>query len=149
MFTSNQPLSRLLLQIFSGTLLQQVFVVEYVVNNQMCETCHRREANDNWNAVAQVRQKVPHKKTFFYLEQLMIKHRAHTKTIKVKATPGKFNSSQSPRVGLVDWIKGLVLPGCRLLISGVVVVGQMVLISSSPAGKMPSICATSWAPLSQ
>ena len=34
----------------TSTILQQTFVVEYVVNNQMCDDCHRVEAKDTWNA---------------------------------------------------------------------------------------------------
>ena len=34
----------------SGTILQQTFVVEYVVNHQMCDDCRRVEAKDTWNA---------------------------------------------------------------------------------------------------
>lgn len=45
-------------EVFGGTILQQVFVVEFVVSHQMCETCHRVEAKDFWRALVQVRQKV-------------------------------------------------------------------------------------------
>ena len=41
-----------------SAILQQVFVVEYVVHYQMCSECHRREVSDFWRAVVQVRQKV-------------------------------------------------------------------------------------------
>ncbi|PVD32213.1 hypothetical protein C0Q70_07642 [Pomacea canaliculata] len=68
----------------SGAVLQQIFVVEYVVQNNMCENCHRVEAKDFWRAVVQVRQKADHKKTFFYLEQLILKHRAHSNTVNIK-----------------------------------------------------------------
>ena len=34
----------------AGTILQQTFVVEYVVNHQMCDDCRRVEAKDLWNA---------------------------------------------------------------------------------------------------
>jgi len=51
--------------------------VEYVVGHQMCDDCRRREAKDTWKAVVQVRQKVSHKKTFYYLEQLILRHGAH------------------------------------------------------------------------
>ena len=34
----------------SSTILQQTFVVEYIVNNQMCDDCRRVEAKDTWNA---------------------------------------------------------------------------------------------------
>lgn len=42
----------------NSTILQQVFVVEFVVQNQMCDACHRQAAQDYWKAVVQVRQKV-------------------------------------------------------------------------------------------
>jgi nonsense-mediated mRNA decay protein 3 len=34
----------------SSTILQQTFVVEYIVNGQMCDECRRVEAKDTWNA---------------------------------------------------------------------------------------------------
>ena len=45
-------------QVTNGAILQQVFVVEFVIQSQMCEDCHRIEAKDFWNSVVQVRQKV-------------------------------------------------------------------------------------------
>lgn len=48
----------LLLQVMNGAILQQVFVVEFVIQYQMCDDCHRVEAKDFWKAVVQVRQKV-------------------------------------------------------------------------------------------
>lgn len=45
-------------EVFTSTILQQVFVVEYVVNYQQCDACQRYQAKDTWNAVVQVRQKV-------------------------------------------------------------------------------------------
>lgn len=56
------------LQVLNGAILQQVFVVEFVIQYQMCDDCHRVEAKDYWKAVVQVRQKVRMlAKTFFYL----------------------------------------------------------------------------------
>jgi hypothetical protein len=104
--------------------VQQSFVVEYVVQNNQCPICERREAKDTWNAACQLRQhvtntslsnrqlkfhcftvsvefvflfpfnlgfsrfmlplpsspfpfQVVHKRTFFYLEQLILRHNAH------------------------------------------------------------------------
>ncbi|XP_048589941.1 60S ribosomal export protein NMD3 [Nematostella vectensis] len=71
-------------EVMNSTILQQVFLVEYVVQGQMCDACHRQAAQDFWKAVVQVRQKTSHKKTFFYLEQLIIKHNVHQNTVKVK-----------------------------------------------------------------
>ena len=45
-------------EVLGGAVLQQVFVVEYTVHNQMCDDCHRVEAKDYWRACVQVRQKV-------------------------------------------------------------------------------------------
>ena len=55
MFPNN---ARSLSQVLSSTLLQQVFVVEYILHNQMCEDCQRVEAKDYWRSLVQVRQKV-------------------------------------------------------------------------------------------
>jgi nonsense-mediated mRNA decay protein 3 len=72
----------------SGALLQQSSVVEFIVVNQICEDCQRVEAKDYWNSVVQVRQRAQHKKTFFYLEQLILKLNAHQKTVSIKQSPG-------------------------------------------------------------
>ncbi len=37
-------------EVMAGTILQQSFVVEYIVNHQMCDDCRRVEAKDTWNA---------------------------------------------------------------------------------------------------
>lgn len=71
-------------EVMNGAVLQQVFVVEFTVQNFQCDDCHRVEAKDFWRAVVQIRQKTDHKKTFFYLEQLILKHKAHWNTINIK-----------------------------------------------------------------
>lgn len=38
----------------SGMTLQQVFVVEFTVANQMCDDCHRSEAQDYWRALVSI-----------------------------------------------------------------------------------------------
>jgi nonsense-mediated mRNA decay protein 3 len=74
-------------EVLGGTTLQQVFVVEYTVTNQMCNDCHRTEAKDFWTCIVQVRQKAINKKTLFYLEQMMLKHKAHSDTLGIKTAP--------------------------------------------------------------
>ena len=37
-------------EVMGSTILQQTFVVEYIVNHQMCDDCRRVEAKDTWNA---------------------------------------------------------------------------------------------------
>ncbi|RXM95911.1 60S ribosomal export protein NMD3 [Acipenser ruthenus] len=73
-------------EVMNGAILQQVFVVEFVIQSQMCDDCHRIEAKDFWKAVVQVRQKTSHKKTFYYLEQMILKHKLHQNTLRIKET---------------------------------------------------------------
>ena len=45
-------------KVFTSTILQQVFIVEYVVHVQQCIQCVRLETEHAWNALVQLRQKV-------------------------------------------------------------------------------------------
>lgn len=69
---------------FQGAIIQQTFEVEYVVAYHQCPDCAKSFTANTWRAVVQVRQKVPHKRTFLYLEQLILKHSAHKDTINIK-----------------------------------------------------------------
>ena len=69
---------------FQGTIVQQTFVVEYIVATQQCAECAKSYTPNTWAASVQVRQKVPHKRTFLYLEQLILKHGAHRDTVNIK-----------------------------------------------------------------
>lgn len=69
---------------FQGTIVQQTFVIEYIVATQQCAECAKSYTPNTWTASVQVRQKVPHKRTFLYLEQLILKHGAHRDTVNIK-----------------------------------------------------------------
>lgn len=71
---------------FTNTILQQSFQVEFYVNNTQCPDCARTYTPHIWKAVCQVRQKVLHKRTFLYLEQIILKHKAHMNTVNIKET---------------------------------------------------------------
>lgn len=72
-------------EVFNGAILQQSFVVEYVIENNMCMDCNRHNANPNsWVACVQLRQHVFHKRTFLFLEQLILKHGADVNCINIK-----------------------------------------------------------------
>lgn len=47
-------------------------------------SCQQSYTHNTWGASVQIRQKVPHKRTFLYLEQLILKHNAHKDTINIK-----------------------------------------------------------------
>ncbi|KAK3389828.1 NMD3 family-domain-containing protein [Podospora didyma] len=67
-----------------GVMMQQSFEVVYVVASQQCKDCAKSYTANTWMAVVQVRQKVQHKRTFLFLEQLILKHQAHRDTINIK-----------------------------------------------------------------
>ena len=71
-------------EVGQGAILQQSFEVEYVVANHQCPDCAKSFTHNTWRANVQVRQKVPHKRTFLYLEQLILKYGAHRDTINIK-----------------------------------------------------------------
>lgn len=44
-------------EVLGGAILQQSFVVDYVVENNMCMDCNRANANNNsWSSCVQVRR---------------------------------------------------------------------------------------------
>ncbi|XP_059623260.1 uncharacterized protein LOC132266412 isoform X2 [Cornus florida] len=72
-------------EVLNGAILEQAYTVEYVVQDQMCESCSRVQANpDQWVAAVQLRQHVSHRRTFFYLEQLILRHDAAVRAIRIK-----------------------------------------------------------------
>lgn len=72
-------------EVLNGAILEQSYMVEYVVQDQMCESCSRVQANpDQWVASVQLRQHVSHRRSFFFLEQLILKHDAAAKSIRIK-----------------------------------------------------------------
>ena len=70
-------------EVINGAILQQATVVEYIIRNQQCKTCQSHYAQGVWQAVVQVRQHVSHKRTFYYLEQLLLKNNAHADCLQI------------------------------------------------------------------
>ncbi|KAI3928865.1 hypothetical protein MKW92_047243 [Papaver armeniacum] len=100
-------------QVLNGVVLEQAYLVEYVVQDHLCESCSRVAANpDQWIASVQLRQNVPHRRTFFYLEQLILKHDAALRAIKIKQMNhgiDLFFSNRSHALKFVDFV-GKVCP---------------------------------------
>uniref|UniRef100_A0A1I8PHD5 60S ribosomal export protein NMD3 n=1 Tax=Stomoxys calcitrans TaxID=35570 RepID=A0A1I8PHD5_STOCA len=98
-------------EVSGGTVLQQVFIVEFTVQNQMCDDCHRTEAKDFWRCMVQVRQRAENKKTFYYLEQLILKHKAHENTLGIKPMHGGLDfyyASENHARKMVDFLQTMV-----------------------------------------
>lgn len=91
---------------FQDTFLLQTFEVEFVVIYTQCPDCAKTYTPNTWRACVQVRQKVPHKRTFLYLEQLMLKHSAHKDCINIREVKDGldfFFAQRNHAVKLVDF----------------------------------------------
>lgn len=98
-------------EVFASTILQQSFIIEYIVQTNQCPTCTRAQTEHTWTAVAQVRQKADHKRTFFFLEQLILKHSAHTNTLSIREMPDGIDfyfDHRSHALKFVDFVQGVV-----------------------------------------
>ncbi|EIE88232.1 hypothetical protein G6F46_004810 [Rhizopus delemar] len=98
-------------EVFANTILQQIFEVEYVVSSQQCEECTRLAAQNTWKAVVQVRQKVEHKRTFLFLEQLILKHNAHKDTTNIKEAKDGIDfyyGSRNQAIKMVEFLNAVV-----------------------------------------
>ncbi|GAB4860302.1 hypothetical protein Ancab_011782 [Ancistrocladus abbreviatus] len=101
-------------EVLLGAVLEKAYEVLYVEHRRMCDSCSRSQANpDQWVAAVQLRQHVPHRRTFFYLEQLILKHVAAAQAIRIKQMDhgiDLFFSSRSHGVKFVEFV-GKVAPG--------------------------------------
>jgi nonsense-mediated mRNA decay protein 3 len=99
-------------EVLNGAILQQSFVVEFIVERHMCPSCNRQQANpDSWIACVQVRQHVPHKRTFFFLEQLILKHGVDESCVNVKDIHEGidfFFGSRAHAVKFIDFLQSMV-----------------------------------------
>ncbi|ORY92706.1 RNA binding protein [Leucosporidium creatinivorum] len=99
-------------EVFSSTILQQIFEVEYIIQGSQCPECTRLAAKNTWRALVQVRQKVDHKRTFLYLEQLILKHNADKDTISVTEVKDGLNffyATKQHALKMVDFL-GAIAP---------------------------------------
>ncbi|SJX64274.1 probable NMD3-nonsense-mediated mRNA decay protein [Sporisorium reilianum f. sp. reilianum] len=98
-------------EVFTSTILQQIFEVEFVVQYGQCPDCTRLAAKNTWRAMVQVRQKVQHKRTFLYLEQLILKHNAHQNTVSINEKKDGldfFYTQRSHAIKMVEFLNSVV-----------------------------------------
>ncbi|KAJ7062946.1 NMD3 family-domain-containing protein [Mycena amicta] len=98
-------------EVLTNTILEQTFELEYLVQYGQCPDCAKLAAKNTWKALVQVRQKVPHKRTFLFLEQLILKHGAQKDTISVKEVKDGldfFYSQRSHAIKMVEFLASVV-----------------------------------------
>jgi nonsense-mediated mRNA decay protein 3 len=96
---------------FTSAILQQTFEVEYVVAYQQCSDCAKTYTKNTWKAVVQIRQKVSHKRTFLYLEQLILKHHAHKEASNIREVKDGLDfyfQSRAAAAKMVEFLNGIV-----------------------------------------
>jgi nonsense-mediated mRNA decay protein 3 len=71
-------------EVFNGIVMQQTFVVEFIVANQQCTDCQASFTEHTWEACVQLRQHRKHKRTMFMLEQMLIKHSVTPDVMQIK-----------------------------------------------------------------
>lgn len=95
----------------SRVIIQQDFEVEYVVVATQCPDCAKSFTVHTWAAVVQIRQKVPHKRTFFYLEQMILRYRAHMDTVNIKESRDGIDfyySQKNHALKMIDFLATVV-----------------------------------------
>ena len=69
------------------SLISTSFIVTFKEDWTQCEDCKKTFTPHIWRAVVQLRQKVNHKRTFLFLEQVILKHKAQNKALNIKEHP--------------------------------------------------------------
>lgn len=98
-------------EIYNGAILQQSFTVDFAITNQQCTDCQKSFTEHTWTSVLQVRQKAEHKRTFFYLEQILLKHRLTEKCLSVKEMPQGLDfyySNRQDAARLLEFLQSVV-----------------------------------------
>ncbi|KAG1354208.1 60S ribosomal export protein NMD3 [Cocos nucifera] len=99
-------------EVLRGAILEQSHLVELTVQHQLCPACSRAHPDpDRWSAAVQLRQHVAHRRTFFFLEQLILHHGAAARALRVAEDDRGldfFFGSRSHAHKFVDFISGVV-----------------------------------------
>jgi nonsense-mediated mRNA decay protein 3 len=98
-------------EVFESTVVEQSMEIEYVVQHQICDACQRVQSDITWKAVVQVRQKVVHKRTFYFLEQMILKYKMHENAINIKEMPDGIDvyfNHRSHALGFISFLQNVV-----------------------------------------
>eukprot|EP00471_Norrisiella_sphaerica_P008133 CAMPEP_0184503152 /NCGR_PEP_ID=MMETSP0113_2-20130426/51724_1 /TAXON_ID=91329 /ORGANISM="Norrisiella sphaerica, Strain BC52" /LENGTH=475 /DNA_ID=CAMNT_0026892599 /DNA_START=248 /DNA_END=1676 /DNA_ORIENTATION=- len=103
-------------EVFNNAIVEQTFVVEFIVANQQCPDCQKSYTEHTWESVIQVRQKVQHKRTFLWLEQLLIKHNVCDKVINIRDQPDGLDfyfPSKSLGQHMINFLESVIPVRCK------------------------------------
>lgn len=72
-------------ELFANAIIQQSFIVEFVIASQQCTDCQASFTEHTWMTCVQLRQKNSNKKSLFYLEQILLKHALFATILSVRS----------------------------------------------------------------
>ncbi|CAD8178971.1 unnamed protein product [Paramecium pentaurelia] len=75
----------------NGTCIQDSKILNFEEVYHQCEDCKREFTPHIWGACIQLRQRVNHKKSFYYLEQLILQHHMNQQMLKVESADDGMN----------------------------------------------------------
>lgn len=90
---------------------EQSFQIKVFLKHTQCQDCGKIEAKQYWQSKVQVRQKIKHKRTFMYLEQVMLKNNSHRDVIKIKEVKDGLDfyfQTKSNAMKLVSFIQTVI-----------------------------------------
>lgn len=90
---------------------EQSLILRIFVKYTQCPDCAKVEAKQYWQSKVQVRQKVKHKRTFIYLEQVMLKSGAHKDVTDIKEVKDGLDfcfQSKPDALRFVDFLQGTI-----------------------------------------
>lgn len=74
-----------------GVTLEKGMIITYRLNSKQCPDCAKSFTPHTWKAQVQLRQRVSHKRTLLFLEQLMLKHSVLSHCLNVEEHPFGIN----------------------------------------------------------
>lgn len=84
--------------------VEQACVLRYAIRNMQCPDCARTEAKQHWKALVQLRQRPHHRRMFLYIEQLILKHKAHLSTSNIKERKDGIDFYYQDRQGAIKMV---------------------------------------------
>ncbi|KAM0675160.1 ribosome-binding protein [Gurleya vavrai] len=99
--------------------IEQEVNIKYKIRNKQCPDCQKVEAKQYWTSIVQVRQRVQHKRTLLYLEQILLKSESFKDTSNIKERRDGIDfyyQNKVPALRMVNFIQNAMMS--RIITSG-------------------------------
>ncbi|KAM0686755.1 ribosome-binding protein [Conglomerata obtusa] len=92
--------------------IEQSVNIKYRIRNRQCPDCQKIEAKQYWTSIVQVRQRVQHKRTLLYLEQILLKSEAFKDATNIKERRDGMDfyyQNKVPAIRMVNFIQSAMM----------------------------------------